>query len=89
MFSAFWMIAATLAQPLVNPTALPTVWIGRVLSASDLSSSIFGGGITAELAFLIPALAAVALVAVRPRLSLRRSREPAFYGERLVEVLDE
>jgi len=89
VFSAFWMIAATLAQPLVNPTALPTVWIGRVLSASDLSSSIFGGGITAELAFLIPALAAVALVAMRPRLSLWRSREPAFYGERLVEVLDE
>jgi hypothetical protein len=88
-FSAFWMIAATLAQPLVDPTALPTVWIGRVLSASDLSSSVFGGGVTAELAFLVPALAAIALVTIRPRFSLRRSSEPAFYREQLVEVFDE
>ena len=59
--SAFWMIAATIGGPLLPPEASVTTWLGNVVHARGLAESIVGNGRTAEVAFLLPALLAIAL----------------------------
>ncbi len=63
IISAFWMTAATVAQPLIAPRISPDVWIDRISSGRQLSPSILGVGLTAELAFFLPILAALSIMA--------------------------
>jgi hypothetical protein len=52
--SAFWMIVATVGEPILDPALAPTAWVGHVVHATDLAQSVFGLGRTAELAFAVP-----------------------------------
>jgi hypothetical protein len=80
--SIFWMVVATIGEPILDPAASPTLWLSHVWHATNLAQSIFGIGHTAEVAFLAPAAAAVALALggrLPRRLSERRlaRRAPA------------
>jgi hypothetical protein len=64
-FSAFWMVAATLGGALIPPDVSPTTWLSDIVHGQDLAGTILtGGNDFALLAFLLPAMAAVALVAI-------------------------
>ncbi|HJX54386.1 MAG TPA: hypothetical protein VJ801_16590 [Polyangia bacterium] len=83
IISAFWMTAATVAQPLLPPRMSPGVWIDRILDGRQLSSSILGVGLTAELAFFLPILAALSIMASSAWwrfASGRSSRQRAYAG---------
>lgn len=60
--SVFWMVVATIGEPILDPAESPTLWLSHVWHATNLAQSIFGIGHTAEAAFLAPAALAVALV---------------------------
>jgi hypothetical protein len=69
--SAFWMMSATVAQPLL-PTALePTAWVGRIVHDHTLTGSILTQGQLGVVAFVVPALAALTLVALETRAGLQ------------------
>ena len=72
--SAFWMIAATLAGALLPADVSPTTWVSEVIRADNMVGSVLGRGRMAELAFALPATAALllampALVGTVPRLA--------------------
>jgi hypothetical protein len=52
--SAFWMIVATVGEPILDPALAPTAWVAHVVHGTDLAQSIFGVGRTAELVFAVP-----------------------------------
>ena len=60
--SCFWMISATVAQPLLATALQPTAWISRIVHAEQLSGSILTQGRLGIVAFLLPATVAVVLV---------------------------
>jgi hypothetical protein len=63
--SAFWMIAATLGGALLPPEDSPTTWLSDIAHRRQLAGTILtGSDDLALLAFLLPASAAVALVAI-------------------------
>jgi len=72
--SAFWMISATLAGPLLPDTELPNVWLTRIANGDNLTDSILVGGWGGAAVFLVPTLAAVLLAAGVVDLAVRRSR---------------
>ena len=39
-FSAFWMIAATLARPLLPDYERPSLWLTRIVDGDDLAGSL-------------------------------------------------
>jgi hypothetical protein len=61
--SAFWMVSATIAGPLLAPGASPVTWLRTVAHGAEVTGSIFGKGTTGALVFLVPALGSVALLA--------------------------
>lgn len=61
--SAFWMISATLAGPLLPDTELPNLWLTRIVDGNDLTDSVLVGGWGGVAVFLVPALAAILLAA--------------------------
>ena len=66
--SAFWMMIATVGEPILAPDKAPTAWVAHVVHATDLAQSIFGPGRTAELAFAVPVAFAIALGVFFPAL---------------------
>jgi hypothetical protein len=66
--SAFWMIVATVGEPILDPALAPTAWVGHVVHATDLAQSIFGSGRTAELAFAVPVAFALFVAFLLPPL---------------------
>jgi hypothetical protein len=66
--SAFWMIVATVGEPILDPALAPTAWVSHVVHATDLAQSIFGSGRTAELAFAVPVAFALFLAFLLPPL---------------------
>jgi hypothetical protein len=65
--SIFWMVVATVGEPILDPAAHPTLWVSNVVHATNLAQSIFGVGHTAEAAFAAPAALALVLVLRLPR----------------------
>ena len=61
--SAFWMTVATLGGALLPADVSPTTWVSEVIRADNLVGSVVGPRRTAELAFLLPAAAALLLAA--------------------------
>jgi hypothetical protein len=59
--SAFWMTTATVAGALLPPDESPTAWVSQVVHGEELIGSIVGNGRTAELAFALPVVLALAL----------------------------
>jgi hypothetical protein len=66
--SVFWMIVATIGEPILDPAQAPTVWVSHVVHATDLAQSVFGVGRTAELAFFVPAAFALSVGLLLPAL---------------------
>jgi hypothetical protein len=62
--SAFWMISATLAGPLLPDFERPTLWLTLIMDGETRAGSIIGDGWGGTALFLAPVLAAV-LVAAR------------------------
>lgn len=59
--SAFWMISATTAGPLLAEDVSPASWIGDIVDEHELANSVFLNGRSAVLLLVAVALAAVAL----------------------------
>ena len=72
--SVFWMVVATIGEPILAEGAHPTLWLSNVWHATNLAQSIFGIGHTAEAAFLAPAALAVAIAVVGSLPSFSRGR---------------
>jgi hypothetical protein len=71
--SAFWMISAIVAGPLLAEDLSPASWVGDILHEHELANSVLVNGRVSLLVLLAPAALAVALAAwsraARPRLS--------------------
>ena len=78
--SAFWMIAATVAGPLLPIQDDPTTWLTRLVHQSALSGSVVTGGWAGASLFVVPALAAVALASTAALSRLAARRQPASPG---------
>ncbi len=74
--SAFWMTSATIAGPLVDVKDGAPSWLSDIARGSDLSGSILGSGRIAIAAFAVPAVLAVALVAVDRSVTALGDRHP-------------
>jgi hypothetical protein len=57
--SAFWMVSATIANPLLPPETSPTTWLREIAHGQEVMGSMLGKGTSAAIAFLVPAIAAV------------------------------
>ncbi len=66
--SAFWMIVATVGEPILDPAKAPTAWVAHVVHGTDLAQSIFGVGRTAELVFAVPVAFALFIGLLLPAL---------------------
>jgi hypothetical protein len=66
--SAFWMMAATVGEPILDPAEAPTAWVGHVVHGTDLAQSVFGIGRTAEFAFFVPVAFALLIGLLLPAL---------------------
>jgi len=62
LYSAFWMVAATIAGPLLPPDTSPTLWIREIAHGHEVMGSMLGKGTAGAIAFLVPAVLAVVLV---------------------------
>lgn len=71
LFSAFWMVSATAAGPLISG-ASPTTWVRDVVDGRSETGSVLGHGWVGILALLLPVLAAVAVAVDWNRLGSRR-----------------
>jgi hypothetical protein len=76
--SCFWMIVATIGEPIQDPTLAPTVWVEHVVHETSLAGSIFGSGRTAELAFAVPVAFALFIGLILPALSRASARSAVF-----------
>ena len=76
--SAFWMIAATLARPLLPDYERPSLWLARIVDGDDLAGSILITGRGGIAVFLALALASILLAAgaVDFAVGRRRGSEP-------------
>jgi hypothetical protein len=72
--SAFWMISATTAGPLLAEDISPASWIGDIVDEHELANSVFLNGRSAVLLLVAVALAAVALAAPNFATLARRAR---------------
>ncbi len=72
--SAFWMISATVAGPLLPDYERPHLWLTRIVDGDNLAGSILVDGRGGEAVFLALVFAAVLLAAGVVDLALRRSR---------------
>jgi hypothetical protein len=72
--SAFWMIAATTAGPLLAEDLSPASWIGDIVDEHELANSVFLNGRSAVLLLAVVALAAVALAGPNFATLARRAR---------------
>ena len=59
--SAFWMVSATIAGPLLPLESSPTLWLSEIVHGSEVMGSMLGKGTTGAFAFLLPALAGITL----------------------------
>ena len=59
--SAFWMISATIAGPLLPLESSPTLWLSEIVHGREVMGSMLGKGTAGAFAFLVPALAGLAL----------------------------
>ena len=59
--SAFWMISATIAGPLLPLERSPTLWLSEIVHGREVMGSMLGKGTAGAFAFLVPALAGLAL----------------------------
>jgi hypothetical protein len=66
--SAFWMMVATVGEPILDPALAPTAWVTHVVHATSLAQSVFGIGRTAELVFVVPVAFAVLIGLLLPAL---------------------
>ena len=73
--SAFWMISATVAGPLLPDYERPDLWLRRIMNGDDLAGSILVDGRSGTAVFLALALAAVLLAAGAVDLAVRRWRD--------------
>lgn len=69
--SAFWMVAATAAGPLIPLDVGPTSWLGQIRDGTEYPGSIFARGTGGLLWLVVPALLGVGLV-LRPPAWLMR-----------------
>jgi hypothetical protein len=72
--SAFWMISAITAGPLLAEDLSPASWIGDIVDEHELANSVFLNGRSAVLLLVVVALAAVALAAPNFATIVRRAR---------------
>ena len=70
--SAFWMIAATVAGPLIPVETHPTAWLSTIAHRQEYPGAIFDKGTKGALWFIVPAALAVAMV-LRPPVWARRA----------------
>jgi hypothetical protein len=61
--SGFWMVSATIAGPLLPPETSPTLWLSEIAHGTEVMGSMLGKGTAGAVAFLVPALAGLALLA--------------------------
>ena len=76
--SAFWMVSATIAGPLLPPETSPTLWLREIAHHQEVMGSMLGKGTAGAIAFLVPAVAAVILLAsfaARSHVGTRASSE--------------
>ena len=66
--SAFWMIVATVGEPILDPALAPSAWVAHVVHGTDLAQSVFGVGRTAELVFAVPVVFALFVGLLLPTL---------------------
>ncbi len=59
--SAFWMISATIAGPLLPLEMSPTTWLSGIVHGQEVMGSMLGKGTAGAFAFLVPALVGLAL----------------------------
>jgi hypothetical protein len=74
--SAFWMISATTAGPLLAEDVSPASWIGDIVDEHELANSVFLNGRSAVVLLVGVALAAVALATPNFVAIARRARAP-------------
>jgi hypothetical protein len=60
--SCFWMISATVGQPLLATALEPTAWMSRIFHNEELTGSILTQGRLGIVVFVLPATFAVVLV---------------------------
>jgi hypothetical protein len=72
--SAFWMISATTAGPLLAEDVSPASWIGDIVDEHELANSVFLNGRPAVVLLVAVALAAVALATPNFVTIARRAR---------------
>jgi hypothetical protein len=72
--SAFWMISATIAGPLLPDFERPTLWLTRIMDGDNLAGSILVDGRSGTAVFLALALVAVLLAAGTVDFAVRRWR---------------
>jgi len=72
--SAFWMIAATLARPLLPDYERPSVWLTRIVDGDDLAGSILITGRGGIAVFLALVFASILLAAGAVDAAVRRWR---------------
>ena len=72
--SAFWMISATTAGPLLAEDLSPASWIGDIVDEHELANSVFLNGRSAVLLLVVVALAAIALAGPNFATIVRRAR---------------
>jgi hypothetical protein len=70
--SAFWMVTATLAGPLLPDYERPTLWLERLWDGRDLANSAFVDGRAGTAVFLALVLASVLVAAGVAQLAARR-----------------
>jgi hypothetical protein len=75
VLSCFWMICATLGQPLLATALEPTAWITRIVHNEQLSGSILSQGRLGIVAFLLPTTFAIALVCMDSTRLFRASQQ--------------
>jgi hypothetical protein len=77
--SAFWMVSATIAGPLLPGDESPMLWLSRISDGTGLSGSVFAAGWGGAAFFLVPAAVAVLLAsgALRRRAGPRGAAEAA------------
>jgi hypothetical protein len=62
--SAFWMVAATVAGPLLAEDASVTTWVADIVDEHELANSVIANGRISLLVLAVPALVAVLLTVV-------------------------
>jgi hypothetical protein len=72
--SAFWMIAAITAGPLLAEDLSPASWLGDIVDEHELANSVFLNGRSAVLLLVAVALASMALAAPNFVAIVRRAR---------------